>query len=259
MGMALAAVLGAAALFWRSILPGRAGASPVSARMEIRGEPIDPAAGMTKAAPGAASAERPGKKRHPKPSSFQKRMVEYQVGQAGGAGSNGFQPYAGAPAKTIWSRAQLLAMPSRPLPAGFERVGFDVLSGFDFNVTKAMADGSANPALASALTAAAIPAPVKALDNRVVAVRGFLLPLRMEDGLAVEFLLMRDQNLCCFGAVPKITEWITVRVAGQGMKPVMDQPVSVMGKLRVGEIRENGYLAGIYRIDNATGYAEDKP
>ena len=34
-----------------------------------------------------------------------------------------------------------------------------------------------------------------------------------------------------------------------GVKPVMDQPVTLMGKLHVGEMRENGYLTGIYRME----------
>ncbi len=111
-----------------------------------------------------------------------------------------------------------------------------------------MADGTANPALASALTEAQIPATIKAFDNKTVAIRGFLLPLKMDEGLAIEFLLMRDQNLCCFGAVPKINEWIHVRTE-KGVKPVMDQPITVLGRLRVGEIRENGCLTGLFQLE----------
>jgi hypothetical protein len=31
----------------------------------------------------------------------------------------------------------------------------------------------------------------------------------------------------------------------------MDQPITIMGKLRVGEIRENGFLVGIYKMQAA--------
>jgi hypothetical protein len=34
----------------------------------------------------------------------------------------------------------------------------------------------------------------------------------------------------------------------KGVKPVMDQPVTMFGKLKVGEMRENGYLVGIYEM-----------
>jgi hypothetical protein len=44
-------------------------------------------------------------------------------------------------------------------------------------------------------------------------------------------------------------EWVSVRMTKSGVKPVMDQPVKLYGKLRVGEMRENGYLVGIYALD----------
>ncbi len=60
--------------------------------------------------------------------------------------------------------------------------------------------------------------------------------------------------MCCFGSVPKINEWICVEPGGEGVKPIMDQPITIMGKLRVGEIRENGFLIGIYKMQAARVY-----
>jgi hypothetical protein len=71
----------------------------------------------------------------------------------------------------------------------------------------------------------------------------------MNDSLAVEFLLMRNQSMCCYGVPPKVNEWITVHLGGKGVKPVMDQPIAVAGVLHVGPIEENGCLAGIYSLD----------
>jgi hypothetical protein len=48
---------------------------------------------------------------------------------------------------------------------------------------------------------------------------------------------------------PKINEWVSVKMTEKGVKPIMDQPVTLMGKLHIGEMRENGYLIGIYRMD----------
>ena len=180
-------------------------------------------------------------------------MVEFQVSQAEGTNTNG--GFGGSPAKVIFSPAQLAALSGPSLPLGCEDLEFTKLSGFPFEVTRQMADGSKDLAAATAATRAKIPKSVQALDNRFVAIRGFLLPLRMNNGLAIEFLLMRNQNMCCFGSVPKVNEWICVQPAGEGVKPAMDQPITVLGKLRVGEIRENGYLVGIYRIDGAKVYA----
>jgi hypothetical protein len=93
-----------------------------------------------------------------------------------------------------------------------------------------------------------IPAPVKALNNQRVALKGFMLPLKVEGGLITELLIMRDQSMCCYGTVPRINEWVSVRMASKGVKPVMDQAITLFGTLKVGEIYENGYLVGIYEM-----------
>lgn len=128
-------------------------------------------------------------------------------------------------------------------------VGFDKLASFTYEVA------DPPPATAGTVTADPpkiadqIPATVRALDQKRVALKGFMLPLKVEGGLITELLIMRDQSMCCYGAVPKITEWVSVKMTGKGVKPVMDQPITLFGKLRVGEIRENGYLVGIYQMD----------
>lgn len=94
-----------------------------------------------------------------------------------------------------------------------------------------------------------IPSTIKALDAQQVALKGFMLPLKVQNGLVTELLIMRDQSMCCFGTVPKINEWVSVRMVDRGVKPLMDEPVTLLGTLRVGEILENGYLVGIYEMD----------
>jgi hypothetical protein len=223
-------------------------AAPANSPLEIRGEPINSSL-QTNRADEPAVQTNPQRKKYPKPGSFQKRMVEFYVNQASGGKNAESQKFDGNPAKTIFSPANLAALPDVPLPPGYQRLGFDTLSAFPFEVTGVMAEGSTDLAAASSATQATIPKTVQALNNHLAAIRGFLLPLKMNNGLAIEFLLMRNQNLCCFGAVPKINEWILVQAPGEGVKPIMDQPITVMGRLRVGEIREGGYLVGIYRMD----------
>ena len=235
---------------------------------DLRGEPINAALsnnpGSTLASSGTPSdATSPPiasiSKRHPKPASFQHRMVEFQVQQAEGTNSQQDAGLGGgSPAKVIYSPAQLAALSGPALPTGCEDLDFATLSGFPFDVTSQMAEGSNNLVAASATTRAKIPRTVQNLDNQFVAIRGFLLPLKMNNGLTIEFLLMRNQNMCCFGSVPKINEWICVDPVGEGVKPVMDQPITIMGKLRVGELRENGYLVGIYRMDGAQVFMSEE-
>jgi hypothetical protein len=38
-------------------------------------------------------------------------------------------------------------------------------------------------------------------------------------------------------------------MGGKGVKAIMDQAITIYGRLHVGEMRENGYLIGIYRLD----------
>ena len=94
-----------------------------------------------------------------------------------------------------------------------------------------------------------IPKGIKALDEKQIALKGYMLPLRVERGLVTELLIMRDQSMCCYGTVPRINEWVSVKMTNAGIKPIMDQPVTLFGKLHVGEMRENGYLVGIYAMD----------
>ena len=125
-------------------------------------------------------------------------------------------------------------------------VGFDYLSGFEYVIPEEV---GTNTTAAAEADKDQIPKPVRSLNNQRVALKGFMLPLKVEGGLITELLVMRDQSMCCYGAVPKINEWVSVRMTSKGVKPIMDQAVTLYGKLKVGEIRENGYLVGIYEMD----------
>lgn len=215
----------------------------------LRGEPINSPAPVAAAATNEAVATNaPSKRRRPQPESFQKRIVKFHASKSSGAAGD----------ESDFIKPQ---MAPRPVPqetleeatdaqiSGYQRIGFDRLAGFPFEVTDAIVDATRDPKGASAATRQQIPPAVLALDGAKAAIRGFLIPLRMEDGRAVEFLLMRDQNLCCFGKVPNLHEWISVAAPRLAVKPDMDRPITVLGTLRVGEQRENGYLVGIYRLD----------
>jgi hypothetical protein len=127
-------------------------------------------------------------------------------------------------------------------------VGFDILSTFKYEVPEEGGAGS-KPAPNAPDPDAQIPANVKAYNGKKIALKGFMLPLKVEGGLVTELLLMRDQSMCCFGTVPKINEWVAVKMTGGGVKPVMDQAVTLSGTIKIGAMRENGYLVGIYQMD----------
>lgn len=126
-------------------------------------------------------------------------------------------------------------------------VNFDKLAGFEYEVPDEEYDPDKKPDPKDQPDQ--IPATIKAFNKKRVALKGFMLPLKVEDGHITEMLIMRDQSMCCYGTVPKINEWVSVKMTGKGVKPIMDQAVTIFGRLKVGEIRENGYLVGIYEMD----------
>jgi hypothetical protein len=180
------------------------------------------------------------------------------IGAAAGDGATNAAAKLGGGAAALVSTNAATAKAAKPGgPAGYIDLGFETLSQFQFQELEEVMDGRKDPATASRKTAEQIPAGIKALDEKNIALTGFMVPLKLEEGRVTEFMLVQNQMSCCYGAVPRINEWVTVRVGGKGVKLIMDEPVVVRGKLHVGGIRENGYLTGIYRLDGDKLLAAD--
>jgi hypothetical protein len=122
------------------------------------------------------------------------------------------------------------------LPLGFDRLG-----GFAYVTDDEAGGKGAQPPPDQ------IPAEIRALNGRKVALKGFMLPLTVVGGVTTEYLIMRDRSACCYGAVPKMNQWAEVKMP-QGTAPIMDLVVTVYGTLQVGEVREGGYLVAIYSL-----------
>ena len=170
------------------------------------------------------------------------------------------EPAKPVPADAATNEVSVALTPPAPAPAagspveveasdadGFLHVGFDRLAGFTYEMPEDLQ--LTEEAAAAIRSAGRIPEPVRSLNAKRIALKGFMLPLKVQGGLVTELLIMRDQSMCCFGTVPKINEWVSVKMSEKGVKPVMDEPVTLYGTLRVGEMLENGYLVGIYELD----------
>ena len=137
---------------------------------------------------------------------------------------------------------------------GYLQLNFDKLASFQVFVFRRVVDPirfTSVPYLSRP-----IPDAIKSMDTHEVAIKGFMLPLKLENGRTTEFLLMRSRNSCCFGIPLKINEWVHVRMKGDGVKSIMDVPLTVYGTFHVGEAVKNGQMSSIYQLD---GEKMDEP
>lgn len=146
-------------------------------------------------------------------------------------------------ASAAWSAA-----PSGPpeVEDGYLRLGFDRLAAYKFVAPPF--DAAANPTAKPPTGEEQIPAEVKAWNGQKAIVTGFMLPVKLENGLVTEFLLVKDAMMCCYGTVPNMNEWVVVRMS-KGVRPLMDVPISFYGQLKIGALFENGYMTGIYQLE----------
>lgn len=147
-------------------------------------------------------------------------------------------------ASTNSLEAQLVA--TSVTASGHLALSFELLAGFPYRVYEYYAEGvSGRPLLKSDDV---IPEVIRRLDGRKVIVRGFVLPLRTRQGRVTEFLLLKDQGTCCFGAQAQINHFVRVNFrAGRTFES--GQPYAVTGRLGVGETYVQGYLTGIYQLE----------
>ena len=95
-----------------------------------------------------------------------------------------------------------------------------------------------------------IPDAVKQIDGKKVAITGFMLPIDVDKGKVQRFLLLKSTMSCCFGVAPRINEVVYVESSKkQKIQSVMDTPITVFGKLSVGQqFREDLMLVGVYQL-----------
>jgi len=129
---------------------------------------------------------------------------------------------------------------------GYLKLGFDRLA--DYKFIQPPSDPSTDSKTPPVTGEEQIPAEVKGWNNQKAVVTGFMLPTKLENGKATEFLIMANQMACCYGTVPNMNEWVVVRMP-QGTPVTQDVPISFYGTLRVGAMFESGYMTGIYALD----------
>jgi len=165
------------------------------------------------------------------------------------------------PVKAIDSNAGTAPAPATPTTAiadaiktppevvdGYLKLGFDRLGSYPF--VPPPFDPTVDPKAVPPTGEEQIPAEVKSWNGRKVVVAGFMMPLKMDKGLVTEFLLLKNTLLCCYGTAPNLNEVILVKMK-RGVRALMDQPISFYGELKVGATFDNGYMSGIYQLEDA--------
>ena len=133
------------------------------------------------------------------------------------------------------------APPPKP-KEGYIPLTFERLAAYDFPLNP---DGSVK--VKSDGRPYQIPEDIQNLSGENVTLSGFVLPLSMEKDKVAEFILVRNQLLCCYGQQPQLNEWAVVLME-EPVSLEFDVPVTVSGKFLVGEVMEEERVLCLYRL-----------
>jgi hypothetical protein len=142
--------------------------------------------------------------------------------------------------------AAQLQIPAPEVDGGYLKLGFDRLSGYKFVAPEY--DPVANPKASPPTGEEQIPPTVRGWSGRKAIITGFMLPTKLDNGKAVEFLIMANQMACCYGAVPNMNDWVIVKMP-KGVPIIQDVPISFRGLFKVSATFESGYMTGIYELE----------
>jgi hypothetical protein len=95
-----------------------------------------------------------------------------------------------------------------------------------------------------------IPPQIWWLDGQRISVLGNVLPITWETGGSPDFMLMVSQDMCSFGALVRINEWIYVTMKGEVKKQLYQgSEYQVKGVLHIKEEIQDGLVVGLYTMD----------
>jgi hypothetical protein len=90
---------------------------------------------------------------------------------------------------------------------------------------------------------------VKKLDGKSIRIRGYIFPSFQQSGIK-QFVLMRDNQECCFGPGAALFDAIVVEMTGGATTDYSVRPVSVEGTFTVKEMfGPDGKHLAIYHLD----------
>jgi hypothetical protein len=107
------------------------------------------------------------------------------------------------------------------------------------------------PDTAAVATGEGLTEPVRAANGARIRIAGYMLPLAVSQGRSSQFLLLRNQNACCFGQMPAANEYLVVEAPTPGLPVRMDLPVALVGRLRVAPVVSGGAVVQFYNLEES--------
>ena len=140
--------------------------------------------------------------------------------------------------------------PRRTVVDGVEMfaLGFDKLSAFDYTLVDA-GTGATPEEIEANLKKDPVPPWIRTYDKQRVRLTGYLMPLQVQNGRTKKFVMMRDVNTCCYGAVPRMNDYLVVTMTGDGVEAIQDVPVELVGIFHIDHRYEDGYVVSLFRMD----------
>jgi len=93
-----------------------------------------------------------------------------------------------------------------------------------------------------------IPKDVKALTGSTVKLRGYMIPMDQAERIS-QFALVPSLFACCFGQPPQIQHTIVVKCPEGKAVSYFPDEISVEGKLKVEEQKDDGYIVSVFQMD----------
>ncbi|MAP92927.1 hypothetical protein CMK15_15430 [Candidatus Poribacteria bacterium] len=137
----------------------------------------------------------------------------------------------------------------QPVTKECQSISFDILADYDFGTLDWSGGSQSNQFIANQIEQI-IPESIKDLDNQQVSVTGFVLPVETDGERIDSFLLLRDLQMCCYGTLPELNEWIYVEVPNhlEAKNLISDTPIKVRGTLQVEPRFKDDFLLSIYSL-----------
>lgn len=96
-----------------------------------------------------------------------------------------------------------------------------------------------------------MPSWLKELDGKKIRIRGFMYPTFEPTGIE-QFVLARDNQICCFGRDPKVYDLIAIEMkSGKTTNYIPNRPFDVAGTFRIEMLEDGGKPLGLYWISDA--------